>query len=449
MGSLCRTFETALSHASTLTDCGRVTALKQLSLRRFSRLLTNALLVAGLFSTWVPPSANADGIYWTSNDLKTGSFSIGHSNLDGTGANQNFIFQPDLPLGVAANGTYLYWTMALLGRISRANLDGSGVIDFFIPGVVTNYPRYITVDQRYIYWTNAGLHSIGRANLDGTGVNQSFISISGFVSPNGIAVDGRYIYWSDNALNTISRANLDGTSAESLISGLDLPGGIAVDERYIYWANYTTNTIGRANLDGTGVDQTFIAGASGPQGVALDGTHIYWTNFTSNTIGRANLDGTGVDQSFISGAASGPGGVAVSTPVPVQIEVEPVVPKDPIVLNSPVPIPVAVLRSSTVDVTQIDATALRFGPHGAAPLATQVIAVDGQKDLLAIFDVQDTGLALGDTRACLQGKIGGEPFQGCDDVVVIMAKNCGVGFELAPILPTLIWLRNHRRRKSP
>ncbi len=279
-------------------------------------------------------------------------------------------------------------------------------------------------------------------------MNQSFIA--GLVSPNGIAVDASYIYWSDNVSNTISRANLDGTGVnQSFISGLDAPNGIAVDGTHIYWGNRTTNTIGRASLDGTGADQSFISGASGPMGVAVDGTHIYWTNFTSNTIGRANLDGTGVDQSFISGAASGPEGVAVSTPVfvPVQIEVEPFVPKDPIALNSPLPFPVAVLGSSTVDVSQIDTTTLRFGPKGAAPLSSQIVTVDGQQDLVALFKAQDTGLAVGDTQACLQGKIGGQFFQGCDDVVVILARGCGLGFELAPILPALLWLGRRGRRK--
>ncbi|HBZ70102.1 MAG TPA: hypothetical protein DEP35_10350 [Deltaproteobacteria bacterium] len=134
--------------------------------------------------------------------------------------------------------------------------------------------------------------------------------------------------------------------------------------------------------------------------------------------------------------------------VPVQIEVEPFVPKDPIFLNSPIPLPVAVFGSSNVDVTQIDLSSLRFGPKFATPLSTQIVTVNGQTDLVAIFRVQDTGLAVGDTQACLQGEIAGQLFRGCDGVVVI-ERGCGLGFELAPILSVLLWLRGRRTRKLP
>ena len=131
----------------------------------------------------------------------------------------------------------------------------------------------------------------------------------------------------------------------------------------------------------------------------------------------------------------------------VQIEVQPFVPKDTIILNSPLPLPVVVFGSSMVDVTKIDAATLRFGPKDAAPLFSQIVTVDGQQDLVAFFEVQDTGLAVGDTQGCLQGKISGQLFRGCDDVVVIMLRGCGLGFELAPILPALLWLRGRRRRR--
>ncbi|HTF34949.1 MAG TPA: hypothetical protein VK714_14800 [Myxococcota bacterium] len=82
--------------------------------------------------------------------------------------------------------------------------------------------------------------------------------------------------------------------------------------------------------------------------------------------------------------------------------------------------------------TKIDVTTLRFGPKGASPISTQIVSVDGQSDLVASFQVQDTGLAVGDTQACLQGEISGQLFRGCDDVVVIMPRGCGLGLELAP-----------------
>jgi len=176
----------------------------------------------------------------------------------------------------------------------------------------------------------------------------------------------------------------------------------------------------------------------------------YGLDLTGWSLGVATA--VSADGETVVGYGTGPGGhqawIATLFRSDVTIEVQPLVPKDPVFLNSPLPLLVAVLGSSTVDVTQIDTTTLGFGPKRAAPVFTQIITVGSQKDLLAFFEVQDSGIALGDTQACLRGKIGGQPFRGCDDIVVIMAKNCGVGFELAPILPAVLWLRGRRRRKA-
>jgi formylglycine-generating enzyme required for sulfatase activity len=119
-----------------------------------------------------------------------------------------------------------------------------------------------------------------------------------------------------------------------------------------------------------------------------------------------------------------------------------------ILLSSPVPVSVTILGSNTVDVTKIDGTTLRFGPNGATPVQLSLMDVnqDGYLDLVAAFGVQDAGLGPGDTPACLQGKIDDQVFQGCTSVVVANVA-CGLGVELAPILPALLWLRGRRRRK--
>lgn len=112
-------------------------------------------------------------------------------------------------------------------------------------------------------------------------------------------------------------------------------------------------------------------------------------------------------------------------------------------------VPVAILGSEDFDVADVDATTLAFGP-GAAPLAhanvPHVMDVngDGFEDLLAQFAVQDAALQTGDVDACVTGELDdGTAIEGCDGVFLVRAS-CGIGFELALLMPALMgW---HRRR---
>lgn len=195
--------------------------------------------------------------------------------------NQNFIsgISPD---GVAVDGTSIYWSGFVSGgwAIGRANLDGTGVNQDFIP--VPGQLTAVAVDGTHIYWENDFAYTIGRANLDGTGVNQDFISIGSGRGAWGIAVDGTYIYWSNLGSNPIGRANLDGTGVNQTFITTNYGAfGVAVNGTSIYWTRLgdgqVPDSIARANLDGTGVNEDLFS-TSFPTGVALDGTYIYYTS---------------------------------------------------------------------------------------------------------------------------------------------------------------------------
>jgi hypothetical protein len=90
--------------------------------------------------------------------------------------------------------------------------------------------------------------------------------------------------------------------------------------------------------------------------------------------------------------------------------------------------PVAILGSDTFDAMDVDAATLAFGPDGAEPAHDlsdpaefadhlEDVDSDGFTDLVSHYWTEETGIAFGDTEACIAGEtLGGTPLKGCDAV---------------------------------
>jgi len=269
--------------------------------------------------------ADADAsVYWGVLGAGHLGTTIGHSNLDGSGANPSFIGGGSGPCMTAVDGTHLYWSNLDGATIGRANLDGTSATQSFIAGA--GPACGVAVDGAHVYWADIEAGTIGRANLDGSGANHDFIT--GASSPCGMAVDGSHVYWYNAATGTIGRADLSGASPDQAFITAATSGacGVAVDGAHVFWTSGAA-TIGRANLNGTGVDHSFIdvsplIGGKGGCGVAVDGAHIYWAYYGSTVtagdrygIGRANLDGTDANPLFIPDTGLGSCGPAVDAVV--------------------------------------------------------------------------------------------------------------------------------------
>ena len=229
---------------------------------------------------------------------------------------------PGTPVVSTPSHPFIYWTDAGTGKIQRANLDGSNIVDLVTTGLEYPFDIVLDVAGGKMYWTDAGTDAgtakIQRANLDGSNVED--LVTTGLVEPYGLTLDvaGGKMYWIDDGAGKIQRANLDGSNVEDLVTqGLIGPRGIALDVAggKMYWTDVDMDKIQRANLDGSNVQDLVTQGLENPFGIALDvaGGKMYWTDrsiYSADKIQRANLDGSNV-QTLVTQRFENPGGIAL------------------------------------------------------------------------------------------------------------------------------------------
>ena len=254
----------------------------------------------------------APKMYWT--DWEVGK--VQRANLDGSNV-QDLLTGLGKPSGIALDiaGGKMYWGAQDPGKVQRANLDGSNVQDL-LTGLDWPYGIALDIAGGKMYWTDWEAGKIRRANLDGSNVQDL---VTGLENPDGIALDiaGGKMYWTDGVADKIQRANLNGSNVQDLLTGLATTWNIALDVAggKMYWTDWEAGKVQRANLDGSNV-QDLLTGLGNPDGIALDiaGGKMYWTDWEAGKIRRANLDGSNV-QDLVTGLEV-PGGIALDVSPP-------------------------------------------------------------------------------------------------------------------------------------
>lgn len=199
--------------------------------------------------------------------------------------------------------------------------------------------------------------------------------------------------------------------------------------------------LGSLGVHGTSGDGTVIVGASS---TAVGNEALVWDPIRGASSIRDILESdydvdlagwtlylaadVSDDGRVIVGAGVNPDGLregwVVTFPIDAEIDIKPHSPINRINPASHGLVPVAILGSSTFNVSQVDASTLEFGAEAAAPLHDVAylkdVNNDGFTDLVARYRIDETGIASGDTESCLVGEtFDARPFRGCDSLVTV------------------------------
>lgn len=205
-------------------------------------------------------------LYWTNGTQ------IRRADLDGS--NSEIVYSGlyntfDVKLDVA--GGRMYWTHDNgISRVMRAKLNGTSAA---IINNTLGQPSYISLDTAagHLYLTEFTSGRVSRMNLDGTGVTTLTTGPAGAVGSALDLLHGK-VYWTGGASNDwIKRANLDGSNVETIVAGLNAPQDIAydADSDRIYWIDALNVVVQRADPDGSNMETIVSTGMTRPRGIVL------------------------------------------------------------------------------------------------------------------------------------------------------------------------------------
>jgi hypothetical protein len=153
-------------------------------------------------------------------------------------------------------------------------------------------PVGVAVDGTSVYWGNQGDGTIVKCPLSGCGSNPPEVIATGQSNPEQVTVQGGFVYWVD-FFGSLNRCPTSGCGAAGPYSYPATSGaGFALDQSTIYWTEFTPGILASCPLTGCTQPTVLYQGAKGlTYGVALGSNEVYFANALTGQVFAAPVTG--------------------------------------------------------------------------------------------------------------------------------------------------------------